>query len=112
MLNVKENDNIYEVKRIFTESHQTFIPVLNSESQIVGIIYLDAVRKLIFSSFQIKFTLFKDIIDTAHFCSVTENTGNVLKYMDENKNIHPVFTSENDAEISLLDGADTQSLRE
>ncbi|MBR6663871.1 MAG: GGDEF domain-containing protein, partial [Alphaproteobacteria bacterium] len=31
---------------------------------------------------------------------------------DKNKNIHPVFTSENDAEISLLDGADTQSLRE
>ncbi len=31
---------------------------------------------------------------------------------DENKNIHPVFASENNAEISLLDGADTQSLRE
>lgn len=28
------------------------------------------------------------------------------------KNIHPVFSSENTAEISLLDGADTQKLRE
>lgn len=31
---------------------------------------------------------------------------------DEAKNIHPVFSSENNAEISLLDGADTQNMRE
>ena len=90
-----ENATIYDVKRIFTESHQTFIPVLDSQNQIIGIIYLDAVRKFIFSGFQIKFTNFKDIIHPAHFCSITENTGNVLKYMDENKNIHMLLTREN-----------------
>ena len=31
---------------------------------------------------------------------------------DEQKNIHPVFTAENNAEISLLDGSDTQNSRD
>ena len=92
---MRDNDSIQEVKQIFSTSTQEIIPVLNNENQVVGIIYLNAIRKVIFSDFQIKFTAFKEIIQEAPVNSVTENTGNIIKIMDETKNPFMLLTREN-----------------
>lgn len=92
---LRDNDSIQEVKQIFSTSTQEIIPVLNNENQVVGIIYLNAIRKVIFSDFQIKFTAFKEIIQEAPVNSVTENTGNIIKIMDETKNPFMLLTREN-----------------
>lgn len=47
---------------IFSQTTQSFIPVVNQENEIVGSVELDKVRPIIFNSFQTKFTLLKDII--------------------------------------------------
>lgn len=88
-------NSIYDVKRIFSDTTQQFIPILNQEKEVAGIIYLNAVRKVIFSDFQIKFTKYHELITQANTNSVTENTGNVIKVMDETKNPYMLLTRDN-----------------
>ena len=51
-----------------------------------------------------------EIFTVADWADFKKNGG--VDMSDEKKNIHPVFAAENNAEISLLDGADAQKLQD
>jgi CIC family chloride channel protein len=63
---------------IFSQTTQSFIPVVNQENEIVGSVELDKVRPIIFNSFQTKFTLLKDIIVPPAIALSTDSAKTVM----------------------------------
>ncbi|MDR0228031.1 MAG: chloride channel protein [Flavobacteriaceae bacterium] len=75
-------DSTMNVVQIFSNTTQTFIPVLNEEKQVLGIINLNNVRPIVFSNFQSKFTPIKDLIEHATIVSYSDSTKTIVKAFD------------------------------
>ncbi len=78
-------DNMLLAKQIFATTQQEFIPILNQNSQLIGIIYLKDVRKIVFSDFQSKFTNVSECLKTVVSCPIDDNAANVLEQMNQNQ---------------------------
>lgn len=70
---------------IFSQTTQFFIPVLDSEQKITGVINLDKVRPIIFSNFQTKFTSLKDIAEPAAIALYTDSAKTIMEIFENNK---------------------------
>ena len=70
---------------IFSSTTQLFIPVLDGEKHIVGIINMNTVRPIIFSSFQTRFTPLKDLIERPILVSYSDSTEVIIEAIENNK---------------------------
>lgn len=89
------NDSMHDVKNLFLTSNQSFIPIINEERNVLGIIYLNDVRSLLFNNYKLSTTFIETEMKSAFSVSLSENTGNVIQIMDENKLTEILVTQQN-----------------
>jgi len=94
-------DSMYDVKNIFLTTDQMFIPVVNEDRNILGIIYFKEVRDVLFNHYKLNTTLIANEMKTALSVSLSENTGNVVQLMDEN-HLTEVLVTQHDKLIGFV----------
>ena len=77
-------NSMYDVKNLFLTSSQTFIPIINEERNVLGIIYLNDVRSILFNNYKLSSTFIETEMKPAFSVSLSENTGNAIQLIDEN----------------------------
>lgn len=91
-----------DVVAIFTNTDQFFIPVLDADAKIVGIIHMNSVRPVIFSAFQTKFTPLKDLIEKPVIVSYSDSTEVIIAAFETNQ-IDYVLVQRDKKYIGYLD---------
>lgn len=79
------NDSTQDCVTIFSQTNQLFIPVVDLEKRIVGVINLNTVRPIVFSSFQTRYTPLKDLIQTPLIVSYSDSTQIIIETFESNK---------------------------
>ncbi|AVF46658.1 chloride channel protein [Elizabethkingia anophelis] len=80
-----------EIKDIFTNTNQYFIPVLDRSLMIQGIIMLNDVRKHLFSDQE---TDFSEFIIPANIVSVDDATAKIIRIMEESRHDYVLLTKD------------------
>lgn len=80
-----------EIKDIFINTNQYFIPVLDQSLMIQGIIMLNDVRKHLFSDQEIDFSKF---IIPANIVSVDDATAKIIRIMEESRHDYVLLTKD------------------
>lgn len=80
---LKITDSMVDVKILLATTNQTFIPVVNEQANVLGIIYEKELRSILFSDFKLRNTSIEAEMKPAITASLSENTGNVIKMMDD-----------------------------
>ena len=80
-----------EIKDIFVNTSQNFIPVLDRSLMIQGIIMLNDVRKHLFSEEEVDFSEF---IIPANIISVEETTANIIRMMEDSRKDYVLLTKD------------------
>ncbi|CAI9684463.1 chloride channel protein [Elizabethkingia anophelis] len=80
-----------EIKDIFINTNQYFIPVLDRSLMIQGIIMLNDVRKHLFSDQEIDFSKF---IIPANIVSVDDATAKIIRIMEESRHNYVLLTKD------------------
>ncbi|SFN30624.1 chloride channel protein, CIC family [Algoriella xinjiangensis] len=88
------DNSIADIKEIFSTTTQYFIPVLNEDQTINGIIDLDYVRPFIFKD-AASDKSYAECITQAPTLSVFANATKVIKLMEEKKTDYVLLTKEN-----------------
>ena len=88
------DNSIADIKEIFSTTTQYFIPVLNEDQTINGIIDLDHVRPFIFKD-AASDKSYAECITQAPTLSVFANATKVIKLMEEKKTDYVLLTKEN-----------------
>ncbi|MDV3949392.1 chloride channel protein [Elizabethkingia anophelis] len=83
--------NSQEIKDIFINTNQYFIPVLDRSLMIQGIIMLNDVRKHLFSDQEIDFSKF---IIPANIVSVDDATAKIIRIMEESRHDYVLLTKD------------------
>lgn len=78
------NNTTTDVVNLFSNTDQTFIPVLDDDDKILGIINLNHVRGIIFSNFHTKFTPLKDLIESPITVSYNDSTKIIMQIFETN----------------------------
>ncbi|MEG1239561.1 MAG: CBS domain-containing protein, partial [Flavobacterium sp.] len=78
------DNSMYDVKNLFLTTSQTFIPIINEERNVLGIIYLNDVRSILFNNYKLSSTSIETEMKPPFSVSLSENTGNALQLIDEN----------------------------
>lgn len=79
------NNSTEDCVNIFSQTNQLFIPVLDEENHIIGIINMNTVRPIIFSPFQTRFTPLKDLIERPLIVSYSDSTEIIIETIESNK---------------------------
>lgn len=83
--------NSQEIKDIFINTNQYFIPVLDRSLMIQGIIMLNDVRKYLFSDQE---TDFSGFIIPANIVSVDDATAKIIRMMEESRHDYALLTKD------------------
>src|SRR5690554_3780449 len=84
-----------DVKILLATTNQTFIPVVNEQANVLGIIYEKELRSILFSDFKLRNTSIEAEMKPAITASLSENTGNVIKMMDDHHLSEVLLTQNN-----------------
>ncbi|MCP1994293.1 chloride channel protein [Flavobacterium sp. HSC-61S13] len=84
ILTLYPDQTTQDVVHIFSSTKQTFIPIINPDGSIFGIVNFDSVRPVVFNSFQTKFTPIKDLIETPVIVSYTDTTEVIIEAFETN----------------------------
>ncbi len=87
--------SMYDVKNLFLTTSQTFIPIINDERNVLGIIYLNDVRSILFNNYKLSTSFIETEMKPAFSVSLSENTGNVIQLIDENHLSEILVTRQN-----------------
>jgi len=82
---LKSTQTTQDAVTIFTQTQQEFIPVINDDHKLVGVINLNHVRPIVFSAFQTKFTPIADLIEEPITVSYTDSTKHMVNKFDLKK---------------------------
>ncbi len=92
---LKITDSMVDVKILLATTNQTFIPVVNEQANVLGIIYEKELRSILFSDFKLRNTSIEAEMKPAITASLSENTGNVIKMMDDHHLSEVLLTQNN-----------------
>ncbi|MFV0163588.1 chloride channel protein [Empedobacter falsenii] len=84
-------DSIEDIKTIFSTTTQDFIPVLNEDQSIHGIIVLDNIRSFIFKD-NLEGKSYLECITSASSTSIFTNAATVMKMMESKKTEYILLT--------------------
>src|SRR5690554_4684201 len=89
------NDTMTDVKSLFLNSAQNFIPIVNHQKNVLGVIYFKEVHDILFNHYKLHATELVSAMQPAHNVSLSENTGNVIELMDQHKVEEVLITQNN-----------------
>src|SRR5690554_3481563 len=98
---LKREASMFDVKLLFASINQNFIPIINEDKNILGIIYESDVRSILFSEFKLRHTIIEEVRSEEHTSSLSENTGNVLKIMDD-ADLAEVLLTQNNSLVGYI----------
>jgi CIC family chloride channel protein len=61
-LTVSPNENLDKLVDLISNSTQVVFAVVNLENELVGVVYFNDIKEIIFNSYRVKFTLIKEIM--------------------------------------------------
>ncbi|WP_306350832.1 chloride channel protein [Flavobacterium sp. '19STA2R22 D10 B1'] len=80
---IQPEDNLEKLVALISHSKQVVFPVVNNDQELVGIIYFDAIRDIIFSPFKAKYTLVKEIMKApSNTINSYDNMERIMKKFD------------------------------
>ena len=83
---VKPNENLEDLIRVIAQSNRNIFPVVDDEKKLIGIVHLDKIRSVIFSSTRRKETQVRDLMTPpAAVIQAQENLHQVLTKFEETK---------------------------
>ena len=82
---LKSTQTTQDAVTIFTQTQQEFIPVVDDNQTLVGVINLNHVRPIVFSTFQTKFTPLSDLIEQPITVSYNDSTKHIINRFDLRK---------------------------
>lgn len=90
---ISNASNLYELIEKIQLSDDTVFPVLNEKGELEGLIYLDDVRKYIFSDFKIKYTSTKEVMQQPTEIVIYDETMETVmdKFENSGSKILPVL---------------------
>ncbi|UUV21088.1 chloride channel protein [Paenimyroides aestuarii] len=94
-------DTMYQAKTIFLATGQTFIPIVNEDQTIEGIIYLNDVRHILFNQYQLGAAAISEEMKPAFSVSLSENTGNVIKIIDD-QHLSEILVTQNNKLVGYV----------
>lgn len=59
---VHPEDNLEKLVAVIASTNQELFPIVNADNALLGVIYLDDIRDIIFNNFKVKYTLVKEIM--------------------------------------------------
>ncbi|HLW62200.1 MAG TPA: chloride channel protein [Flavobacterium sp.] len=92
---LKTTDSMLDAKLLFANNDQTFIPIVNEINNVLGILYEKEVRPMLLSDFKLRTTTTETEMKEAFTASLSENTGNVIKLMDDHNLSEVILTQNN-----------------
>ena len=92
---LQPTNSLFDAKAIFNATEQTFIPIVDENNQVLGIIYEKDIRPILFNDFKLRFTTIEAEMKPAQTASLSENTGNVIKLMDDHHLTELLLTKNN-----------------
>ena len=98
---LKHDSTMYDLKDLFLTSNQHYVPVLNNDNSILGIIYLNDVKNDFQYDYKMRSQSLNEYLKVAFTASLSENTGNVIKLMDDNK-VQEIFLTTNNALVGYI----------
>ena len=69
--------------------------IVDEENNILGIIYLNDVRSVFYNNYKLNHTTIETAMKAAFSVSLSENTGNALKIIDDNNLSELLVTQQN-----------------
>lgn len=61
-LTISPDENLQKLVDLISHSNQAVFAVVNDDNQLLGVLYFDDIRKIIFNSYRVKYTLVKEIM--------------------------------------------------
>ncbi len=61
-LTVKPEDKLEKLIDLISNSHQNMFPVLNNDNELIGVVYFNQIRDMIFNNFKVKYTIIRDVM--------------------------------------------------
>jgi CIC family chloride channel protein len=61
-VSITSSSKLEDVVKLLAETKQSVFPVVNEKDSFIGVIHFDAIRPIIFNTFQVKYTLLSEII--------------------------------------------------
>lgn len=95
------NDSMFDVKNLFLTCNQSFIPILKEEKNIAGIIYFNDVKSYFSNDFKLRTSFIENEMKEAYTASLSENTGNVIKLMEDH-HLSEVLLTQNNSLIGYV----------
>lgn len=87
---VKESKTLEALIEKIAASDDVIFPVLDEDNKLIGLIYLDDIRPIIFSSFKIKYTSITEILQPvkdSHVVQFDDNIENIMNAFERNHQI-------------------------
>ncbi|MFK7001128.1 chloride channel protein [Flavobacterium oreochromis] len=96
-------DLLDKIVNIVLESKQTIFPVLNNQQEVVGVIYYDTIKKLLFNSFQVKFTKVHEVMSNNFLVAdISEDIDDIMNKFDTTE-IKSLIVLKNNKFYGILD---------
>lgn len=85
-LTISPEEHLSKLVDYISHSNQVVFAVINSESELVGIVHFNDIREIIFNVYRVKYTLIKDIMKTPPATiTATDSMETVMNKFEESK---------------------------
>jgi CIC family chloride channel protein len=82
-LTVSPNENLDKLVDLISNSNQVVFAVVNSENELVGIVYFNDIKEIIFNTYRVKYTQIKEIMTAPKAILTPEDSMEVVMYQFE-----------------------------
>ena len=85
-LTISPDEHLSKLVDYISHSNQVVFAVINSDSELVGIVHFNDIREIIFNVYRVKYTLIKDIMKTPPATiTATDSMETVMNKFEESK---------------------------
>jgi CIC family chloride channel protein len=88
---VTESKTLEALIEKISASDDVIFPVLNDENKLIGLIYLDDIRPIIFSAFKVKFTSITEVLQPVKDKDIVDFEDNIESIMNKFESTHQII---------------------
>lgn len=86
---VSSEDKLSKIVELLSQNNQFIFPVLNIEKQVVGVVYFNQIRDIIFNDFKVKYTSIEEVMVTnLTLINYDDSMEMVMDKFDESKSLY------------------------
>ena len=86
---VSSEDKLSKIVELLSQNNQFIFPVLSIEKQVVGVVYFNQIRDIIFNDFKVKYTSIEEVMVTnLTLINYDDSMEMVMDKFDESKSLY------------------------